>query len=478
MWEEEAITILQSALSGLFRKEENRLDWKVALSENRKRLYEHVSAFANYPGGGYLVFGINDKTGEVTNKIDPKIVSKISNMARDGMDPPVLIDHKFVSYGKGKILIFKITESMEKPVHLRGKSVEFSFIRSGGETRKMSRQDIKEAYITSGSLQYEKLITVNDLDEKRLRDYLDVESYIKLRQQQRKSTEPELELLKKDGLVERLGGGKYGITNLGMLLAAKDFALFGKGSFDVRIIGYSDESKLNAVSEKRFEGGYAINFENILGHVIGLLPHSEVIRDALRVTQPVYPIVSMRELLANALVHQSFYRDAGNVLIELFPDRISFTNPGRLLPSIKIDQLINAHPQSRNEELAKHMRLMGICEERGSGIDRAVFEVELYGLPAIEFSQLDDFFRATIFAPKDYRQMTLEERVMACYQHASLMRVTGKKMTRVSLIKRLNIPYAVAASRLIKETMSEGLIKVGNQKNKAKKLSFYLPYWA
>ena len=203
-----------------------------------------------------------------------------------------------------------------------------------------------------------------------------------------------------------------------------------------------------------------------------------MIRDALRVSRPIYPVVSLRELLANSLIHQSLNREAGYVLVEIFSDRISFTNPGRLLPSIKIDQLINAHPQSRNELLARNMRLLGFCEERGSGIDRAIFNVEFYGLPAIEFLQLDDAFKATIFSPKNYKLMSIEERVRACYQHACLMHVTGKKMTRATLTKRLNIPYEVAASRLIKETITEGLIKLGSQRNKAKKLSFYVPYWA
>jgi predicted HTH transcriptional regulator len=39
-------------------------------------------------------------------------------------------------------------------------------------------------------------------------------------------------------------------------------------------------------------------------------------------------------------------------------------------------------PRSRNESLASLMRRFRICEERGSGIDKVVFLVELYQLPA------------------------------------------------------------------------------------------------
>jgi len=475
MWEDEAVKILESTLGGLFPKEENRLDWKADLSY-KPRIYQHLSAFANYPGGGYLIFGLDDN-GELTGRVDPKIVGRISSIARDGMDPPIQIDHRFTDFRGGKVLMFRIYESIEKPVHLRGKSVESSFIRTGGQTRKMSKQDIKEAYINSGSLGYERLPALSVLDEEGIKSHLDINKYVKLRSQKGKLIEPEMETLKKNGLVERRDGNRYLITNLGMLLAARDFKLFNKSFLGIKIIKYADESKLNAVSEALFEQGY-INLEDVLNYIISLLPHSEVIRDALRVSRPIYPVVSLRELLANSLIHQSLNREAGYVLVEIFSDRISFTNPGRLLPSIKIDQLINAHPQSRNELLARNMRLLGFCEERGSGIDRAIFNVEFYGLPAIEFLQLDDAFKATIFSPKNYKLMSIEERVRACYQHACLMHVTGKKMTRATLTKRLNIPYEVAASRLIKETITEGLIKLGSQRNKAKKLSFYVPYWA
>ncbi|OQW99079.1 MAG: hypothetical protein BWK73_51065 [Thiothrix lacustris] len=38
----------------------NELDWKSELSSKQDRTIEHLIAFANHPGGGYLVFGVRD----------------------------------------------------------------------------------------------------------------------------------------------------------------------------------------------------------------------------------------------------------------------------------------------------------------------------------------------------------------------------------------------------------------------------------
>lgn len=481
MWLDDATKLLESALGGLFPKEENRIDWKEGLSPNNKRLAEHISAFANVQGGGYLVFGIKSSGKNMVNirkTAYKKIISKMSNICRAGVEPAVQIDHKLTEFRGKNALFIRVNESVEKPVHLQGKSIEESFIRSGGETRKMTRQEIRGAIVNSGSIRVELLPALSQTAEKDLPNFLNVDDYTGLLKRQGLAIESSVKLLKKNALIKSIDGGLYDITNLGMLICAKDFSLFGRGPLSVRVIKYADKTKLSAVNDKFFNGGYATSFEDIIKHVLGLLPQSEVIKEATRITTAIYPDETIRELLANALIHQDLNRIAGNVFIELFVDRMEITNPGKLLPSVKIDQLINAHPQSRNEILAKQMRMLGLCEERGSGIDRAVFAVEFYGLPPLDFKEGSDSFKAIIFAPKEYKEMSLDEKVRACYQHCSLTHVGNQKMTNETLRKRLRISAPVTASRIIREAVDRGLVRVGDPKNKAKRYTHYVPYWA
>ncbi|MBO4355142.1 MAG: transcriptional regulator, partial [Methanomicrobium sp.] len=98
------------------------------------------------------------------------------------------------------------------------------------------------------------------------------------------------------------------------------------------------------------------------------LPSNEIIKDVIRKEVRMYPKIALREFLANALIHQDFWISGTSPVVEIFPKRLEITNPGSLL--VSLDKLINCTPRSRNESLARLMRRMGFCEERGSGIDR------------------------------------------------------------------------------------------------------------
>jgi predicted HTH transcriptional regulator len=51
------------------------------------------------------------------------------------------------------------------------------------------------------------------------------------------------------------------------------------------------------------------------------------------------------------------------------------------------------------------MRRLGICEERGSGIDKVVSEVEFYHLPAPIFEAPEGFTRTRLFARRPLNEM-------------------------------------------------------------------------
>ena len=74
-------------------------------------------------------------------------------------------------------------------------------------------------------------------------------------------------------------------------------------------------------------------------------------------------------------------------MIEIFADRIEISSPGKLLPGKKIDRLIRATPESRNEVLAAAFRRFNICEERGSGFEKAITAIEFFGLPPLKMEE-------------------------------------------------------------------------------------------
>jgi ATP-dependent DNA helicase RecG len=90
------------------------------------------------------------------------------------------------------------------------------------------------------------------------------------------------------------------------------------------------------------------------------------------------------------------------------------------MPLVDTQRFVDTPPTSRNETLASLLRLMGICEERGSGWDKVVFETELYQLPAPLVEAADDHTRVVLFAPRPLTKMDKPGRVRAVYLHACL----------------------------------------------------------
>src|SRR5262249_40595389 len=151
--------------------------------------------------------------------------------------------------------------------------------------------------------------------------------------------------------------------------------------------------------------------------IIQQLPQNEVIRDALRREFKLVPEVALRELIANALIHQDLTIRGTSVMVEIYRDRIEISNPGE--PVVPVDRFIDGY-QSRNERLAAIMRRMGICEEKSSGIDRVVQAAELYQLPAPDFRVAHRRTLVIIHGPQEFDTMDRDDRVRACYQHCSL----------------------------------------------------------
>lgn len=146
---------------------------------------------------------------------------KLGNIARESITPSVAIDH-FITTIRGKeVLIIYIPESSEKPVHLRGHSIEDSFIRSAGQTRKITNVELRKLLSKSSGVEFSSDVAIEGVSIDRLINLLDFTTYYSLIG----SSIPSDALqtagdLASEKLIERTGK-HYSITNLGALLFAK-----------------------------------------------------------------------------------------------------------------------------------------------------------------------------------------------------------------------------------------------------------------
>lgn len=483
LWLPRSLAILKQSLSPV-GTEPNELDWKSGLSPDKERLIDHLSAFANHAGGGFLVFGVNNSTGSVTSVTQEQvetIVGQLANLGRDALEPPIVIDHTVADWEGSPILVVHIPEQPVKPVHRRGKSIEHAWLRSGGTTRKASRQEIGAMLINSRTPRWEELRASSRLVFADLMAQLDIAAVCKLLERPM-PLEPDdiLRWLVDEKMVERDADGGY-ITNFGAIASARDLRLFDPLQRKrLRVIRYRGLNKVDTIDELEGQKGYAIGFEGLINYLKRILPHSEVIRDALRVEVAVYPEIALRELIANALIHQDFTIAGAGPMIEVFDDRIEFTNPGNLLPGKTVDRLIGATPESRNEVLAAAFRRYRICEERGTGFQKVVAAVELFGLPPIAFALAEKAFKIILYAPRKFAEMSQTERIEACYQHSVLKYLSSSAMTNTSLRERLKMheKQRTQVSNLIRDAVVAGRIKRKNMDSTSSKFAEYIPYWA
>lgn len=221
-----------------------------------------------------------------------------------------------------------------------------------------------------------------------------------------------------------------------------------------------------------------MGFQGLISYINDQLPQNEQIGRALRREARMYPEIAIRELVANAIIHQALHVTGDSPLIEIFSDRLEITNAGQ--PLISTLRFIDEPPQSRNEALASFMRRVNVCEERGSGIDKVIFSVELFQLPAPNFLVTENHTKVVLYAPRKLTEMDRNDKIRACYQHACLLYVSNQKMTNTSLRKRLSIEeqnYAIA-SRIISDTIDAKLIKAFDPDSASRKYASYVPFWA
>ena len=328
-------------------------------------------------------------------------------------------------------------------------------------------------------INFEKLPAKIDLQKDDIFKLLDFSCYFDLQNINLPSTQDGmLHYVMEDEIVIKQDNGLFTITNLGVILFAKKIADFPTVARKaIRVVQYEDNTKFKILKEYNGTKGYAVGFEGLMGFLEALLPSEEVITETVRKTVTKYPMVALREIIANALIHQDFTVYGSSPLVEIFQSRIEVTNPG--IPLIDINRFIDNPPKSRNETLSSLMRRLKMCEELGSGWDRIALECELNYLPAPKIVLYAEDTKVILYSKLSFANIPHEEKLWSCYLHACIKYLTHEGLTNSSMRHRFGLEDTASAqiSRLIKEAVSLGLIKLFDE-NTAPKHMKYIPAWA
>lgn len=449
---------------------------------------EYISALSNSAAlvgkqAAYVVWGVNNDNHDV---IGTNFKPSSARHKQQELESWLLqktapkIDFRFYEFvvsDEFPVVILEIQAATHTPVQFDGTE----FIRVGSYKKKLNEFKEKERGLwrVFDKTPFEFQSAAENIKVEEVLKLLDYPSYFDLTDQALpEGRDGILSALEAERFISKNSNGLWSINNLGAILLAKklqDFRHLNRKA--VRLILYRGNNRVETIRELEGNKGYALGFEGLIDYIKTLLPSNEEIGKAFRREVPMYPELAIRELVANAIIHQDFSLTGTGPMIELFESRMEITNPG--LPLVDTERFLDSPPQSRNEALASFMRRINICEERGTGIDKVVFQTELYQLPAPVFEVTDKHTRAILFAYKAFTDMDKEDRMHACYMHCCLKLVNREHMNNTSLRARFNIEAKNSAmvSRIIKDTTEKGLIRPYDPEagNKAMR---YIPYWA
>lgn len=457
--------------------ESEHLEFKEAKQQfDTIKLLRYCVALAN-EGGGHLVLGVTDKrprrvvgtqafaAAADLNGIKSRIVDKLR----------IRVGAVELAHADGRVLVFGV------PSRPAGQPLDFDgayLMRAGEDLVPMTPDQLRRIF-AEGQPDWFAQAAKREASADEVIALLDTQTYFDLSGLPYPTTrEGVLSRLSGEGLIVQTAAG-WTITNLAAILLAKRLdgfspALARKAP---RVVIYEGVDKTQTREDKPGNRGYAVGFESLVDFVHSAAPQNHSIEQVVREEVKMFPKQALRELIANALVHQDFAATGASVMIEMYADRVEVSNPGK--PPISVERFIDEF-RSRNERLADFMRRLGICEEKGSGIDKVVKASEVFQLPAPDFRVGELRTTAVLFAHQDFATMSRTDRIRACYQHCCLMYVSNQRMSNQSLRERFGLPESKAAtvSLVIGAAKEAGAIKADESETSSTRYARYLPFWA
>lgn len=385
--------------------EDNRIEIKKAAGGCPK-IYDTLSSFSNQSGGGIIVFGIDqDNNFDLCGVYDADDLQKnIVSMCKQ-MTPVVrplctvasIEDKMFVSAEIQEIDIF------EKPCFYTGAGrLKGSYIRVGDSDEHMTEYEIYsyEAFRKKiqDEIRVESRAEIEDIETDSFAQYLT--NLRKTKPQQGNLSTAKVMKLQgfSDGQKPTLAGimmfSEYPQSIYPQLcitaVSVQGYEIGDLGDLSQR---FDDNERIEGTIPQMLDGAMNFARRNIKVRTI-INPMT-----GKREDKPEYPIVALREVILNALIHRdySIHTDLSPITIRVFKDRIEVENPGGLYGRKTLDELGKTIADTRNPFIAKSMEIIGETENRFSGIPIIRRLMSEYQLPAPVFESRRGGFKVTLF---------------------------------------------------------------------------------
>ncbi len=377
---------------------ENKLIEQKELSAD---LWESISAFSNMDGG-MIRLGV-DKNGKRVG-VNPQYIDKlqgdIASLCSSGFNhklyPEIIIDKDNVI----NVYIRPVPASL-RPIYTPKRDIlKGGRVRIGSTNHQLDDDWIRRFAVTArGGAELQELPG----NYKNFFDTKIIDRYLKLVKEKRGNVYNKLST--NEILLKLRAITASGITMFGLLAFSNKFGLqeLTAPTVNIAVTHYISTSKVNPedaeevnLDDKEFSGNAVSQFEEAFKFILSKLPvRSRIDPEGKRREHLAIPIVAIRETLANAIVHRDYTTFSSRIQIDIYSDRIEFSNPGRSL--VPLEEIETAHSETRNPLLMYYLRDFEITEQRARGITTIKSSLKNAGLAEPKFEHRADWFIATIF---------------------------------------------------------------------------------
>lgn len=391
------------------KSESNYLEIKAA-RDGCPKLFDTLSSFSNQYGGGVIIFGIDEqKDFEVCGVYDPADLQK-KIMEQAVQMEPELRPLCTVADLNGKTVVSAEIQEIDndlKPCFYKGAGrLKGSYVRVGDGDRHMTEYEVYSYEAFRKKIQDELRVAeraeLSDIFTDSHTEYL-----ISMRKKK-----PNLADLTNDKINSLQG---FTIDDKPTLAGVMLFSPYPQGFFPqlcitaVSIQG-TEMGADNAVGERfidnaRIDGNIPDMLEAALKFVRKNMKTATYIdpQTGKRADKTEYPVIAVRELILNALVHRDYsnHTDFTPITIKMFSNRIEIENPGGLYGRMTLDRLGKVAADTRNPFLANALEVIDITENRYSGIPTVYNAMKNAGLPEPKFENERGVFRVTLYNGTD-----------------------------------------------------------------------------
>jgi len=382
----------------ILRAESKDLEFKETLPEDSKKYMKTIVAFSN-GDGGRLIIGVNDdrEVVGVEQTAVFSMIDKITNAISDSCEPLIIPDIAPQAVGDKTVIVVEISAGRQRPYYLKSLGMDKgTFIRTAGSTRLADRPFIQEMYYEDENRSFDNVVNkdieVTDADIKSFCEDMKKEAQRNCMDEKdaKKVKTPTKNnlitwgILKEENGVIRPTYAYYYLRGLDGVMSRIQCAVF-KGN-----------TRGIFVDKREYEGNLWEQVEQAYQFVLRNIHLGARIKGIHR--QDVYelPPESIRELIINAVVNCS-YLQGSLVQVAIYDNRLEISSPGGLMPGVTIEKMKEGFSKVRNHGIANAFVYMNLIEQWGSGIPKILTQTKEYGLPEVEFIDMENALRVNMY---------------------------------------------------------------------------------